>query len=74
VGAVWIEVKAIVVDLDKIPPFSDSKRSMPSGLLEDAVGRLHGEELLPEDRHHGHGGFQNSLGGLPARNLARASK
>ena len=51
------KVKAIVVDLDKIPPFSDPKKV--NAAIKDYAKMLqadsHGGELLREDRHHGHG-------------------
>ena len=40
------------------------------GLRQDAAGRLDGDELLRQDRHHGHGRLQNTLGGLPVRNFS----
>ena len=50
VGAVMgvKKVKAIVVDLDKIPPFSRPQEGQRrhQGLRQDAAGRLHGVELL----------------------------
>ena len=59
VGAVMgsKKVKAIVVDLDKIPPFHEPKKvnAAHQGLRQDAPGRRHRAELLRQDRHHGHG-------------------
>ena len=74
VGAVMgsKKVKAIVVDLDKIPPFNDSKKV--NAAIKDYSKMLLADSLVTNFYQKigtmGMADLQNSLGGLPVRNFS----
>ena len=74
VGAVMgsKKVKAIVVDLDKIPPFSDPKKV--NAAIKDYAKMLQADSLVTNFYAKigtmGMADLQNTLGGLPVRNFS----
>ncbi|MEW5889764.1 MAG: aldehyde ferredoxin oxidoreductase C-terminal domain-containing protein [Pseudomonadota bacterium] len=66
------KVKAIVVDLHKMPPFHDRKKVM--GAIRDYGARLGREQAIDTFKRFGTaavGDFTNHIGGLPVRNFSR---
>jgi aldehyde:ferredoxin oxidoreductase len=74
VGAVMgsKKVKAIVVDLDRIPPFSDAKKV--SAAIKDYAKMLQADSMVTSFYQKigtmGMADLQNTLGGLPVRNFS----
>src|SRR6266852_5600623 len=74
VGAVMgsKKVKAIVVDLDKIPPFTDSKKV--NAAIKDYAKMLLADSMVTNFYQKigtmGMADLQNALGGLPVRNFS----
>jgi aldehyde:ferredoxin oxidoreductase len=74
VGAVMglKKVKAIVVDLDRIPPFSDAKKV--SAAIKDYAKMLQADSMVTNFYQKigtmGMADLQNTLGGLPVRNFS----
>src|SRR5690349_16624992 len=74
VGAVMgsKKVKAIVVDLDKIPPFTDTKKV--NGAIKDYAKMLLADSMVTNFYQKigtmGMADLQNALGGLPVRNFS----
>ena len=74
VGAVMgsKKVKAIVVDLDRLPPFSDSKKV--SAAIKDYAKMLQADSMVANFYQKigtmGMANLQNTLGGLPVRNFS----
>src|SRR5437016_14473804 len=74
VGAVMgsKKVKAIVVDLDKIPPFTDSKKVNVA--IKDYAKMLLADSMVTNFYQKigtmGMADLQNALGGLPVRNFS----
>ena len=74
VGAVMgsKKVKAIVVDLDRLPPFSDSKKV--SAAIKDYAKMLQADSMVANFYQKigtmGMADLQNTLGGLPVRNFS----
>jgi aldehyde:ferredoxin oxidoreductase len=66
------KVKAIVVDLDRIPPFVGPQEGQrgDQGLRQDAAGRLDGPNFYAKIGTMGMADLQNTLGGLPVRNFS----
>src|SRR5262249_57920014 len=74
VGAVMgsKKVKAVVVDLDKIPPFTDTKKV--NAAIKDYAKMLLADTMVTSFYQKigtmGMADLQNALGGLPLRNVS----
>ena len=70
------KVKAIVVDLDKIPPFSDPKKV--NAAIKDYAKMLQADSLVTNFYAKigtmGMADLQNTLGGLPVRNFSAGQR